>query len=623
MNILEDQKNVKNVFKFPISLDKWSLFPKHLQTLTTYQYSLFQIIEKNIQKSWVETNISNGKSTGLIFNFIGETFKHPSTPEVIPITLCLYPHKTFVQKFHKKIQAFQPFLEAIGCEYFFDDDSINKILEKPKRRIFIGTLQECIKQFREEKVSLREIDSIVVSDLDYLTSFGQSNNFSRIFKYFQSKQKDFMNSIRVLLITNDDSLDEMQKIKTELECQFTILRIKKEIKKSSNLTSIEASKKKGGKSSELMKAIFNQYFFIGSKLQEYSLLYTVLKFGLFAEGTLIVTDNINTSYLISAFLERCQLGVVKTYNPQHPTTLKAYVVSLFNAKQSSIIVTTKVFLDDYQKNKSKISNIRGIKNLIFVNSIIDYTLYGGYLELMQGESNYVTADANFDLNVLFLIETMPSKVTVENEFGDSEGTFESNFNNLLAEQERIYHKVLFEPIFVEEKDINLFTYRVDSVLQSLSTKQIKILRAIELKKIILKSRKMKEYFSTHSNERDLILSKLNKLSQAARKNEVSLPKEIPDYLIPSFIKKEGNYKIQIALQNSVNGKSMKGQEDGKKERRPEGKPFSELVDPNENPVTSDPKMLKTFSSHKLWKIRHHKIHKKEDKKMLQKGFYKS
>ena len=614
-----EDKSIRAFLPKTLPTTALSSFPSHIQQLTTYQHTFLQILPQRLKKVFLETNIPTGKSTALILHFISQTLTLKNTVSTVPITLCLFPHKTFVSKFHKKLSQFRKFTDLIGCEFFLEDDAMADPIAAPKRRVFLGTLQDCIKLFHEEKIGLHEVDLVLVSDLDYLPSFGQTNNFWRIFNYFKAKDSKFLSSVDLILITNEDSLEEIQKIKKGFEFEFTLLKIKREIKQP--VPSQIKSAKKSAQGSELFKAVFNQYFFIGSRNQNFSLLYLLIKFELFPTGTVIVTDSINTAYLISTFLERAQLGKVKTYNPNHPISLKAYNISLFNAKQAEILVTSKAFLEDYSKNKTKISSIRGIKNLVFLNAAISNELYSQFLELLQGESNFLSPDAHFDLNVLFLVESLEKNISKGDLDVENEGSYLQAFNALLGEQERIYHKVLFEPIFVEEKDVNLFTYRIDSVLQTLSPKQIKIVRAIEMNKIILKSRKMKAYFLTHENEKELLLSKLGKLAQAAKKNEITLPKEIPEYLLPTFAKNGLVSKAQKVLAESEAFKKNDNQE-GQIRTKREGKKFSDMVNPNENPVTSDPSSLKTFSSHKLWKIRHHKIHKRDDKKLAVKGIYK-
>lgn len=641
----ESAKSVRSFFSKWLSPAQVELLPAQLQTLTIYQLSFLQILQKEVGKVFVETNISTGKSTALILHLIVETRKHGPEGGRVPITLALFPHKTFVQKFIKKLKFFGPLLAQIGCEFFTANENEGQFLEAPRRRVFVGTFGDCIRQFQAERVSLAEVDSIVASDLEYLGSFGQANNFWRLFGFFKTKEKGFLEGCRVVFVGGDEALEETERVRNGFDFEFTVLRVKKEAADGVVQPQPAASKKKKkaeDKMAGVMKAIFNQYFYIGTKPSVFSMLYILLRFELFPEGTLIITDSINWAYLVATFLDRVALGPSKVFNPTHPLALRAYTVALFNAKQTRILVSTTAFLQEMETNKNRISALRGVKNLVFINSSVDYSTYSDYLRLLQGESNYLTGDGNFDLNVLFLVEkTTKLSAAEENDVDeDDEGTYLTAFNGLLAAQEAAYNKVLFEPVFVEEKDVSLFTYRTDNVLQSLTPRQIKTLRAIEMNKVILKSRKMKEYFASHPNERELLLSKLGKLAQSAKKNEVKLPHEIPEYLTPSFLRNSGTRKAQAILAKRDAVKAQKSKEavpetveapqDGEgageepsKERKT--KKFSEIAKPNESPETADPSTLKTFSSHKLWKIRHQKIRKSkpDDRRLARKGIYKS
>lgn len=58
---------------------------------------------------------------------------------------------------------------------------------------------------------------------------------------------------------------------------------------------------------------------------------------------------------------------------------------------------------------------------------------------------------------------------------------------------------------IDSNDISLYNYRTQQVLGSLSKNCIKLFRLIEIKKLMLKSKKMKEYFKTNTKEKNLIL----------------------------------------------------------------------------------------------------------------------
>ncbi len=131
---------------------------------------------------------------------------------------------------------------------------------------------------------------------------------------------------------------------------------------------------------------------------------------------------------------------------------------------------------------------------------------------------------------------------------------------------------------------------------------------MEVKKIMLKSKKMKEYFQTHQNEHSLLVHKLNKLIKEFNRNKVKVSSNIPAYLEPSFVKEEQTNQ-KFGRLKYMRKKADRARKISKRTRR-------------ENPLITDPKSLRTFSSHKLWKIKHKKHRKRPDKKLIRKGVYK-
>ena len=97
-------------------------------------------------------------------------------------------------------------------------------------------------------------------------------------------------------------------------------------------------------------------------------------------------------------------------------------------------------------------------------------------------------------------------------------------------------RILMEPLAIDPADAELFSYRISNLLKSLSPFQVKLARLIENKKMILKSGKMREYFASHRNERNLLLDKLGKLSKKFHHNIIRIPPKVPNYLSASFLR---------------------------------------------------------------------------------------
>jgi hypothetical protein len=595
------------------------------QTMTKLQFNLMTVLGRDRHSVFIENQVKNGKSTAIVFYMLHKLLVQKSSSvkrEIVPLHVLLFPNSSFVEKFSRKLETYQALLKELNCEIVYENEKRNKYLESPQIRFCVATTQDCIKMLREERLSVNEINGLLIDDLDYLVSFGQVNNLSRLISYLKAKSPKFFHDKDLIIFTNEERGDEMAKIRAEVAVPFVNLRIRKEAKKDEGLDEENDGDEVDDAAANLAKAIFNQFFFINSEINGYALLYLICKFDVFPQGTMIVTSSISEAYKILMFIERSHLGVAKIYNPSHPATLKAYNISLFNSGQAKILVTTHEYVQDFEKQKEKISPIKGLRNLIFMKSEINFQAYSSFLEVLQGNQNYYVPGTSFDFNILYIVpndtkygEGEKKENQNEEEGGEEEiqNPFVKKFYELIAEQEVVYNKIMFEPMTVDLKDVEMFNYRMETLFNSLTYKQVKLYRLIEMQKLLLKSKKMKEYFSSHANEKELVLVKLNRLSKQLKKYAVSLPKDVPEYLIPNFVKEEAterNRKIREKRANSI--KNNQKLQDPKNVRK---------VFATENPVLNDPKQLKTFSSHKLWKIRHHKIKKFQNKKKLAKGIY--
>ena len=596
------------------------------ENMTKLQFNLMTVLGRERHSIFIENQVKNGKSTAIVFYMLHKILTLESAPKkrsTVPVYALIFPNNAFVEKFSRKLEAFQALFSELQCEVFFENEKRNTYLENPKARFCVVTTQECIKMLREERLAVNEIQGLVIDDLDYLVSFGQINNLNRLITFLKTKSPKFFGEKDLIIFTNEERGDEIGKIRSEVGVPFVNLRIRKEVKKDEGLEEEDGEEDADDTAAKLAKAVFNQYFFINSEINGYALLYLIVKFDVFPEGTMIVTSSISEAYKILMFIERSNLGVAKIYNPAHPATLKAYNVSLFNNNQAKILVTTSEFAKDMEKNKEKVSSLKGLRNIVFMKSEIDFQTYSSFLEVLQGNQNYYIPGTSFDFNVLYIVPTdvkynetdkkEGDEVTAEGEDEDVGNPFIKKFYELIAEQESVYNRIMFEPMTIDLKDIETFNYRMETLVNSLTHKQVKLYRLVEMQKLILKSKKMKEYFANHANEKELVLVKLNKLGKQLKQHKITLPKDVPEYLIPNFVQEEAaerNRKIREKRANSV--KNNQKLRDPKNVRK---------VFATESPVLSDPKQLKTFSSHKLWKIRHHKIKKYQNKKKLAKGIY--
>ena len=613
--------NLSKILGMEIPSEVIEYLQSKFTALTQLQFNLMSLLGQGRRCIQVESQIRNGKSTAMILYMIWKTIRasQEASTSDRPMHLIIFPSSTFVENFSKKIQPFVEVLKSIGCEIVFEKEDRNISLTNPKTRFCLLTVQETIRMFRQERLFPNECQAFVLMDIEFIFSFDQTSNVHRLIEYLKHKAPELLSTGDFLLFTKEDSEEKGQLIKGWVGQSFVNLRIKKDIKSGIEEAGINETNKTS--INKLVKAVFNQYFYMGTLNHCCSLLYLVEKFEMMPFGTLLVTDTIEDAYFFCMFYERSFLNPCKVYNPQHPITLKAYNLSLFNSGQCKVLITTKKFIEDYHKNSEQVSRIKGLRNIFFFKSSVSFGEYQSFLEILQGNQTFHVEGTSFDFNVLFLVPNERSLTTeLEEEDGQEDfdeqkdmNTFTQTFFKLMSEQEQLYGQVLFQTMDVSQKDVELFTYRIDTLVSSLSKKNIKLYRMVEMQRLLLKSRKMKIYFQDHQKEKELILVKLNKLSKELKQHEVIIPRTTPSYLIPSFVQEENKQVARRAREQREN--SLKN---NSKANTPEARTMRTFQESSTRlPVDRN----NTLSSHKLWKIKHRKIKKFQDRKKILKGIY--
>lgn len=572
-----------------------------IKYLTYIQSNLMTILQKNRKRILIESSLKNGKSFSFFFFLLNKLQNFLSSEKKeSPIIVWIYANKRQLDDILKTLKVFKTIFSALPLDLIFLDkpeENIKCENDQKTIRVISGTILDNINCFRKNDLNPMDIDTLFIDDLDYIISFGQLNNISRFVGFLNIKNPFFFKNCQTIVTVKEDLTQEMEEFRKLVKEKFVNIRIKidydEEIKKLDNVEVDQNTKNMA----ELSKAIYNQFYYINENDNLFSLLFLIIKFEIFPDNFLIIVKNIEEVYRLKLFLERINLTEkAVVYNPTHPSTLKSYRISLFNKGQSNFFIAPKNILEDLKKNKEQ-KDLKKIKNILFFNPDLDYNEYIKFLDFLSKRQKFGTKNFN-DYNICTFVNNKHKNINDENNSVEI-------FQNLLQTQRENYGRILFQPIPIERKDIILYNYRVQEVINSLSKRQIKLFRLIEVKKIMLKSKKMKNYFKTKQNEKNLLLHKLNELSKDYNKHKVNVSSNIPPYLEPSFLKEENE---KLSKLNFMRKKASKTKRKDKFIHR-------------ENPVITPAQHLKTYSSHKLWKIKH-KIKKRTDKRSIRKGNYK-
>jgi hypothetical protein len=231
-------------------------------------------------------------------------------------------------------------------------------------------------------------------------------------------------------------------------------------------------------------------------------------------------------------------------------------------------------------------------------------------------------------------------------FKDSDETNKEKLFNLIERQRETFNRIKINELPLTKDNITHFTYRCTDVYRSITKKQLKDAKMIDFQKQLLKSPKMKEYFTSHQQERDILVDKMQGVSAKLHKFATNLRDELPDYLASKYglsrddettkdqnarrgivkvLLRKRKERPQSEAKTEENG--VKAEEDGgennqrRKKRQGDGDQFMYINENAEDPSIMHPDYLKPLSGRKLWKMRHGKLLKRSNKRLMKKGIF--
>jgi len=306
--------------------------------------------------------------------------------------------------------------------------------------------------------------------------------------------------------------------------------------------------------------------------------------------------------------------VCKVYNHEWPIKVRNYLLSILNSNVINILVATnQIFEDSTQKVKFK-------KNLRDINNIIGFHI--------QPLEEY------YDILPRYLNKkrVIPCVISFLNANDDSR---EILFN-ILGQQKQNTFKSNIQELPIKREDIETFKYRVSDVAGGITRKQIASMKSLDLKRQLIKSKALKDYFEEHNEEKSLIVKDINELSQRLSHYAVKMEGNVPDYLIPESIKTkmgidEGQHYKKVVKQmiNPEFEKSLAkrlahnqlSMDDVKKKIKISNDQFITINEDREDPLETDAARLPVLSNRKLWKIKHKKSLTKVNKRLQKKGIF--
>lgn len=382
---------------------------------------------------------------------------------------------------------------------------------------------------------------------------------------------------KIVLTTNEQEKEEnFSEIKTAFmkEQKAVIIKLKEQTKSTSRYESV------GHLAVEC-----------DSELQKYLIFYTLIKFNVLSGRTLVFVDTLYEAYKVKVFLEKFAIRSA-IVNPESTKVARKSAIRYFHAGQYDMLILIRM----KYSYKLKTSNIVNIVNFTTPQNIQDYSLAAKKL--------------NFD-NASVLTFTYSESAKVH------ENKEHKYMESLTKKMLKKYGRSLFVHLPINWTEVNKLKSRVDDILCTLTNKKIKQYMGNEIKKQILTSKKLKDYFQEHEEEKDILKSSIDSGYKYRYMNK-NLD-FVPDYLMPNAI-------IKSAIEQKIEGdtvhQDVAEHVQGLTHDLLIVQKLNNLPKPRqtkktlhyEEPDNIDPEQLEFTAGRKLWKLQHKKRVKKGLKK---------
>jgi len=326
----------------------------------------------------------------------------------------------------------------------------------------------------------------------------------------------------------------------------------------------------------MIELISHLFYSVKNYNDKFLILYAFFKLGIVVGKTLVSVNSLDVGYNLKLFLDRFQVKA-HILNPEYTKNYTKSLIGFFNGGQYDILIIVagrSILTGD----KIAFKNVVNVINFEFPLDNKSYIHNSEYIQYEKGS--------------IFSLITQGE---------------ETRFSKIEHRQMKKYGRMLMNELPLKFEEIDRFRYRCDDVLRSVTKHNIKTARLNDVKKQLMSSQKLKDYFEAHPNEKD-VLGNINSTDKNALMHKHL--GQIPHYLIPeSIISNPIEEKLQSTKLNvkCVLGKRKAASVPANSQTTSSVKDHFAYEDPNFVTV----EQLEPTSGRKLWKMKHRKtINKK-------------
>ncbi|UJR27794.1 hypothetical protein I4U23_009065 [Adineta vaga] len=410
--------------------------------------------------------------------------------------------------------------------------------------IIISTPTKLLEHLKDHTspLNLNTLELFILDEADILYSLGYANDMKKLSKYLPSKSKSYQ-CFLISATLNDDV--------TQLKQLFLHNPVK--INQNDDYSSILPDNK------QLL-----QYYIQCEQDQKFVLIITIFKLQLLVGRTILFVNSVEQAYRLKLLMEQFHIKTC-LLNSELPMDSRLHIVQQYNDGLYDLMIATdapnvvpaedgeeqqdmegedQAATEEESKKKKKkktdVINRKGDKEYGVSRGIDFYRV-----------ANIINFDFPLDFDAYVHRVGRTARV-------DQKGLALSlvsqkevyYFDVVRSELENEYGEDMFHLYRFKSEQVDGFRYRVSDALRAITRISIREARLKEIKAEIFNSKKLKTYFN--DNKKELQLLRHDSALHIVKVKEHL--KHVPDYLIPSSLKKTSSTNSEQPQQTSMNNK---------------------------------------------------------------------
>ncbi len=440
-----------------------------------------------------------------------------------------------------------------------DNESVTKFKLQSKPDIIVSTPARLVSQFKSNSIDLSLVNTLIIDEADLVLSFGYSGDVqtitSKLPKIFQGI---FMSA------TLSPELDKFKKVVLDNPVVLKVDEIAHHTENSST-----------NSQGQLL-----QFSLHLCESDKYLVLYVFLKLGLLQGKGLIFVNDVNKCYKLKLFLQQLYISAA-VLSSEVPLNSRLHMLDEYNRGVFDYLIATDTTVDKGEEEEEVVDNEgeeeeeKGGKKRKHKEKVEASNEEDDYGVVRGIDFNNVTFVINFDLPETPAAYTHRIGRTAR---GGASGTalsfitltdpaLSGRDRDIVARDHDVLHQIRSQqprlsniegdnilaaigtdnnddesrmqpaPLVFNMKEIETFRYRIEDVLKSVTATAIKELRLAEIKREILNSAKLKQYFQENPN--DLKILRHDKAVTHPIRPKEHL-KSVPEYLVPPSMRTVSN-----------------------------------------------------------------------------------